>query len=143
MTLHRTAATSSTSLLSRAVEIGPERTLVLFSAQFPPVVDTTADPRSVQAFGDTHQQTLGCLERVAGIMQETGLALEDLVNTRVYLTADPRTGQMDFEGFNTAWARFFGERATAYPSRTVLQVAGLVNPGWLLEIEPTAARARA
>lgn len=140
MTLRRTNASSSTSLLSRAVEISSDRYLVLFSAQMPPVVDAAADPRSVQAFGDTHQQTLGCLARVKEVLQESGLALEDLVHARVYLVADPRSGQMDFDGFNTAWSSFFGEHATAYPARTVLQAAGLVNPGWLLEIEPTAAR---
>ena len=95
------------------------------------------------AFGDTRQQTLGCLGRVAGVLQELQLTLEDLVGARVYLVADPRIGRMDFEGFNAAWSEFFGQRATRFPSRTVLQVAGLVNAGWLLEIEPLAARERA
>ena len=143
MTLHRTSSPISTSLLSRAVEIGASRNLVMISAQMPPVVNPSVDPQSLEAFGDTRQQTLGCLGRVAGVLQELQLTLEDLVGARVYRVADPRIGRMDFEGFNAAWSEFFGQRATRFPSRTVLQVAGLVNAGWLLEIEPLAARERA
>lgn len=139
MTLHRTPVPGSRSPISRAVEVGTGRRLVVFSAQMPPVVKADADPRSLEAFGDTRQQTEGCLERIETVLREAGLTLDDLVGVRVYLVADPRTGAMDFDGFNAGWARFF-ERAAAHPTRTVVHVAGLVNPGWLLELEPTAAR---
>ena len=93
MTLHRTSSPISTSLLSRAVEIGASRNLVMISAQMPPVVNPSVDPQSLEAFGDTRQQTLGCLGRVAGVLQELQLTLEDLVGARVYLVADPRIAE--------------------------------------------------
>lgn len=141
MPLVRAPAPSSTSLVSRRVEVDGSARLVVFSAQMPPVADACADPRSIDAFGNTHRQTLGCLERVSATLKEAGLTLENLVAAKVYLVADPASGCMDFEGFNSAWSEFFAPTTSSYPARTVVQVAGLVNPGWLIEIEPLAARA--
>lgn len=141
MPLIRTAASSSASLVSRRVEFDATARLVAFSAQMPPVTDVSADPHSLGAFGNTHQQTLGCLQRLHDVMQEAGLTLDHLLTTTVYLVADPTSGRIDFAGFNEAWSAFFQARTTAYPARTVVQVAGLVNPGWLIEIQALAARA--
>lgn len=65
----------------------------------------------------------------------------NLVSMRVYLVGDPaRNGEMDFDGFNEACKAFFQSEERNLPARTVLQAAGLVNPGWLVEIEIVAAR---
>ncbi len=48
---------------------------------------------------------------------------------------------MDFKGFSEAYARFFGtQRQPHVAARSVVQVAGLVDPAWLVEIEAIAAR---
>ncbi len=115
--------------------------IVAFSALFPTVINEQADPQSVAAFGDTAAQTVTTLERMEAVLAEVGMSLENLVSMRVYLVADPALGKMDFAGFNGACRAFFnaGDKSH-FPARTVLQAAGLVNPGWLIEIEAVAAR---
>jgi enamine deaminase RidA (YjgF/YER057c/UK114 family) len=47
---------------------------------------------------------------------------------------------MDFAGMMKAYREFFGTAAQPNtPARSTMQVAGLVDPGWLVEIEVTAA----
>ena len=47
----------------------------------------------------------------------------------------------DFAGMMRAYTERFGTAAQPNkPARSTMQVAGLVNPGWLAEIEVTAAR---
>jgi enamine deaminase RidA (YjgF/YER057c/UK114 family) len=48
---------------------------------------------------------------------------------------------MDFAGMMTAYREFFGTKQQPNkPARSTMQVAGLVDPGWLVEIEVTAAK---
>ena len=52
-----------------------------------------------------------------------------------------RSGELDFAGFNSGYQEFFGSDINAMkPVRSFVQIAGLVVPGWLLEIEIRAAR---
>ena len=64
----------------------------------------------------------------------------DVVMMRVFLVAPPGQARMDFAGMMTAYREFFGTEAQPMrPARSTMQVAGLVDPGWLVEIEVTAA----
>jgi enamine deaminase RidA (YjgF/YER057c/UK114 family) len=48
---------------------------------------------------------------------------------------------MDNEGFSRAYAEFFGTPAQPHlVARTRVQVVGLVNPGWLVEVDAIAVR---
>jgi enamine deaminase RidA (YjgF/YER057c/UK114 family) len=48
---------------------------------------------------------------------------------------------MDFAGMMTAFREKFGTvDQPLKPARSTMEVAGLVDPGWLVEIEATAAR---
>jgi enamine deaminase RidA (YjgF/YER057c/UK114 family) len=48
---------------------------------------------------------------------------------------------MDFAGFNAAYRQFFGtEKNPNIVARSTMQIAGLANPYFLVEIEATAAR---
>ena len=70
--------------------------------------------------------------------------LGDVVMMRVFLVAPPGREAMDFAGMMTAYRAFFGTPAQPNrPARSTMEVAGLVDPGWLVEIEVTAARAPA
>ncbi|MGD9941654.1 MAG: Rid family hydrolase [Burkholderiaceae bacterium] len=141
MSLRRIAVSGASAPLSRAVEVPAANAWVVFSAQMPPVVDPAASQPSVATFGNTETQTFGCLQRVEQVLREADLGLEDLVSVRAYLVADPATGEMDFDGFSRGWTRFFESRpVSGFPARSVVQVAGLVKPGWLVELEPLAAR---
>ncbi len=61
---------------------------------------------------------------------------------RLNLVGDPNNdGNMDFAGFMEGYTQFFGtEEQPNLPARSAMQVAGLVNPGWLVEIEVVAVR---
>ena len=68
----------------------------------------------------------------------------DVVKMTVFLVADPsKDNKLDFAGLMAGYTRFF---ATAEqpnkPARSAVQVAALVVPGALVEIEVIAAKAR-
>lgn len=133
---------NSTFPISLAVEVPPGATLVYVSGQVPPVVDATAERTSIAAFGDTKTQTIGVLERIQDILIGLDLTMADVVKMQVFLVGDPANGdQMDFAGFMEGYTQFFGtEDQPNLPARSAMQVAGLVNPGWLVEIEVVAVR---
>ena len=68
--------------------------------------------------------------------------MSDVIKMQVFLVGDPANdGHMDFAGFMEGYVKFFGTEAQPnLPSRSVVQVAGLANPGVLVEIEVTAVR---
>ncbi|MDP1293871.1 Rid family hydrolase, partial [Klebsiella variicola] len=70
------------------------------------------------------------------------LGLGDVVKMQVFLVGDPaKGGKMDFDGFMAAYREFYGTATQPnLPARSVMQVAGLVVPCWLVEIEVIAAR---
>lgn len=115
---------------------------MLLSGHTPPVIDPTAPPDSIQAFGDTYKQTVGALKELQQSLKQLGLTMGNLVKLQVFLVGDPALGgRMDSEGFSRAYADFFGTPEQPHlVARTRLQVVGLVNPGWLVEGEAIAVR---
>ncbi|MCG6871217.1 MAG: RidA family protein [Gammaproteobacteria bacterium] len=104
---------------SRAVRIGP---LVAVAGTAPIAADG-----GIAAPGDLHGQTLRCLEIIAGAIREAGLDLNDVIRTRVMLT--------DISRWEEA-ARAHGEVFSGIrPASTFVEVKGLINPDWLVEIE--------
>ena len=67
--------------------------------------------------------------------------MTDLVKLSLFVTADPRTGKMDFAGVNEGFRTFFktADNPTTV-ARSTFEVAGLVGPQFLIEIEAIAAR---
>lgn len=133
---------NSTFPIALATEVPANSTVVYVSGQVPPVVDESADPKSIAAFGDTKTQTIGVLEKIQEILTSLDLTMSDVVKMQVFLVGDPAMdGKMDFEGFMAGYTQFFGTEAQPnLPARSAMQVAGLVNPGWLVEIEVAAVR---
>lgn len=117
-----------------AVELPPGLTTIHLTAEPPPVAATTA--------GDTRAQTRLLLTAMEARLRRLGLELGDVIRVRVFLAGDPaREGRMDVDGFDEAWRCFFGSaRQPGQPLRSIMQVAGLAEPGWLVEIEATAVR---
>jgi enamine deaminase RidA (YjgF/YER057c/UK114 family) len=126
--------------ISTSVSVPPGSRLVYISGTVPDVVDPAAPEGSVARYGDTAAQTRSVLRKVEKALAEQGLGLSDVVMMRVFLVAPP--GQrMDFAGMMTAYREFFGTKTQPNkPARSTMQVAGLVDPGWLVEIEVTAAK---
>jgi enamine deaminase RidA (YjgF/YER057c/UK114 family) len=106
---------------SRAVRVGDH---VSVAGTAPIMADGGDPPR------DAYGQTRRCLEIILAALREVGASAEDVVRTRVYATrAD------DFEDV----ARAHGEVFTNIrPASTMVVVAGLLDPRWLVELEADA-----
>lgn len=132
---------NSTFPIALAVETPANATTVYVSGQVPPVVDANADKNSVAAYGDTQTQTVNVLQRIQDILTSLDLSMSDVVKMQAFLVADPESGKMDFEGFMAGYTQFFGTAEQPnLPARSTMEVAALVNPGWLVEIEVVALR---
>jgi enamine deaminase RidA (YjgF/YER057c/UK114 family) len=126
--------------ISASVDVPAGSRLVYVSGSVPDVADPGAPAGSVQRYGDTAAQARSVLRRIEAQLREHGLGLGDVVMMRVFLVAPPGEARMDFAGMMTAYRGFFGTQAQPHrPARSTMAVAGLVDPGWLVEIEVTAA----
>ena len=127
--------------IALAVTIPPTATIHFISGQVPAVIDKTAAPDSLAAFGDTKAQTETVLKKIKEILEGMKLEMSDVVKMQVFLVGDPaKGGKGDTKGFMEAYTQYFGGAQPNLPARAVVQVAGLSNPGWLVEIEVVAAK---
>ena len=126
--------------ISASTEVPPGSRLVYVSGTVPDPVDASAAAGSVARYGDTVTQTRSVLRKIEAQLRQHGMGLGDVVMMRVFLVAPPGQERMDFAGMMTAYREFFGTPTQPNrPARSTMQVAGLVDPGWLVEIEVTAA----
>jgi len=137
---HRTPG--SNFPIAAAVEVPAGKTLVYVSGMVPRVTNEQAPRNSIASFGDTKTQTVSVLQAIEAALGRMNLAMKDVVKMQAFLVADPgKENRMDFAGFMEGYTQFFGTAEQPnLPSRSVMAVAGLVNPGWLVEIEVTAVR---
>jgi enamine deaminase RidA (YjgF/YER057c/UK114 family) len=130
---------NSTFPIALAVTVTGNATTTYVSGQVPPVVNKDADPSSPQAYGDTKTQTVGVFNRIKAVLEGLGLGMGDVVKMQVFLvhnTAAP----MDFKAFMEGYTQFFGGSQPNLPARSVVGVAALANPGFLVEIEVVAVK---
>ncbi len=128
--------------ISLAVEIPADASLVYLSGQVPSVTNEAAESGTIMAYGDTEIQTYSVLEKIESVLTSLDLTMGDVVKMQAFLVGDPEMeGKMDFAGFMASYTQFFGtETQPNLPSRSAMQIAGLANPGWLVEIEVVALR---
>jgi enamine deaminase RidA (YjgF/YER057c/UK114 family) len=128
--------------IANSVELPPGSRIVYVSGTVPDVADPAAARGSPRRYGDTAAQTRSVLRTIEARLKAHSMTLGDVVMMRVFLVRPPGTQAMDFAGMMTAYREFFGTAAQPNrPARSTMEVAGLVDPGWLVEIEVTAARA--
>jgi enamine deaminase RidA (YjgF/YER057c/UK114 family) len=99
---------------SRAVRTGP----------FIAVAGTTA------AGDDIAEQTRNALQRIQKALEELGAGLSDVIRTRIYVTDISRWREV-----GAVHEEFFG---AVRPAATMVEVAALIEPGLLVEIEADA-----
>ncbi|RMG55736.1 MAG: RidA family protein, partial [Bacteroidetes bacterium] len=75
-------------------------------------------------------QTRVILAKIASALAEAGASLQDVIRTRIYVTD---IGQ--WEAIGRAHAEAFG---AVYPAATMVQVAALIHPDLVVEIEASA-----
>ena len=126
--------------IAMAVEVPAGRKLVFLSGGGPAIADKAAKPDSVAAYGDTLAQTVSTFEAIKKSLALLKMEMNDVVKMQVFLVGDPaKDGRIDFAGFMDGYRRYFGGKDQPnLPARSTVKVAGLVNPGWLVEIEVTA-----
>jgi enamine deaminase RidA (YjgF/YER057c/UK114 family) len=79
---------------------------------------------------DPYEQAKRCLEIVTAALEELGAKPEHVVRTRVYLV-----DAADWEAVGRAHGEVF---ADVRPASAMIVVAGLLDPGWRVEIEAEA-----
>ena len=130
---------NSTFPIAQSVEVSGNARTIYVSGQVPPAVNKDADPNSREAYGDTKTQTVGVLNRIKGILEGLGLTMGDVVKMQVFLVHGA-AAPMDFKAFMEGYTQFFGGSQPNLPARSVVGVASLANPGFLVEIEVIAVK---
>lgn len=128
--------------IAMGVEVPAGKSVVYLSGVTPPQINPTAAKDSTAAYGNTQTQVFGVLKTIEANLKTMGLGMKDVVKMTVFLAGDPALGgKMDFEGLMASYKQFFGTPTQPnLPARSTVQVAQLVNPAFLVEIEVIAVR---
>jgi enamine deaminase RidA (YjgF/YER057c/UK114 family) len=79
---------------------------------------------------DAYAQTRFIIEKIEGVLKRAGASLNDVVRTRMFVTDISR-----WEEYGRAHGEFF---SSIKPCTSMIEVKGLIDPEYLIEIEATA-----
>ncbi len=79
---------------------------------------------------NAYEQTKFIIEKIEKVLQRAGASLKDVVRTRMFVTDISR-----WEEYGKAHGKYFG---SILPCTSMIEVKGLIEPGYLIEIEATA-----
>lgn len=107
---------------SRAVRVGP-----FIAVSGSAAVDAEGN---LVAEGDAYLQALQCIQVIRKALEEAGASLSDVVRTRMFVTDIEQWAEI-----SRAHAEAFGE---VMPATSMVEVARLIDPAMLVEIEADA-----
>lgn len=132
------------AIILDAAKVSAGTEMLFVSGQLPSPVDPAkpmTDVKSVDDLGDTKTQTISALGKIKQILESQGYRMSDTIKLSLFLAPDPKTGRMDFAGANEGFKTFFGTAENPETvARSTFQVAALVGPYYLIEIEAIAAK---
>jgi 2-iminobutanoate/2-iminopropanoate deaminase len=132
------------ALILDAAKVSAGTDLVFVSGQLAAPVDPAkpmSEVKSLEDMGDTKAQTISVLTKLQTILEAQGMNMGDVIKLTLFVASDPRIGKMDFAGANEGFKMFFGTPANPVTvARSTFQVAALVGPYYLIEIEAIAAK---
>lgn len=96
------------------------------------ITGTVAVDESNNLVGEqnAYEQTRFILQKIEHVLKQTGASLKDVVRTRMFVTDISR-----WEEYGKAHGEFF---SAIKPCTSMIEVKGLIEPGYLIEIEATA-----
>lgn len=96
------------------------------------VTGTVAVDENSQLVGkdDAYEQTRFIIKKIEDVLTKAGAALKDVVRTRMFVTDISR-----WEEYGKAHGEFF---SGIRPCTSMIEVKGLIDPDYLIEIEATA-----
>ena len=111
-------------------KVGYSRTIRVDNLVF--VAGTTATDPSGNLVGkdDAYQQTRQILRNISSALAAAGASIEDVVRTRIFVKDISQ-----WEAIGKAHGEVFG---AIQPVSTMVQIAGLIHPDMLVEIEADA-----
>lgn len=131
--------------ISAAVTVPPGADTVYVSGALPSAINKDAPKGTPPVYGNMETQTVSVLNSIKGTLAKLGLGMGDIVKMTVFMAADPANdNKLNFPGLMAGYSQFFGtQEQPNKPARSAVQVAALVAPGALLEIEVIAAKPHA
>ena len=90
----------------------------------------SADENGIVGKDDAYEQTKFIIKKIEAVLQRAGASLKDVIRTRMFVTDVSR-----WEEYGRAHGEAFGK---IKPCTTMVGVAALIEPGYLIEIEATA-----
>ena len=96
------------------------------------VTGTVAVDENNQLVGknNAYAQTKFIIQKIEKVLQQAGASLKDVIRTRMFVTDISK-----WEEYGRAHGEFF---AAIKPCTSMIEVKGLIEPGYLIEIEATA-----
>lgn len=90
------------------------------------------DENGVVAKGNAYLQTKFIIKKISSVLEKAGFSLKDVVRTRMFVTDISR-----WEEYGKAHGEFFKD---IKPVTSMIEVKGLIDPEYLIEIETTAIK---